>query len=74
MSTYKVVTGPAQTEGGICCGANVTVGGEPFEKLINEHTKDGSRCVAVFNHTVSGKCCCIIPSNVEVSLLVFEKD
>jgi hypothetical protein len=74
MSTYKVVTGPAVTQSGKCCGPNTTIGGEPFEKIINEQTKDGYRFVEVFSHTVRGACCFIIPSNVQVNLLVFEKD
>jgi len=74
MPTYRVVTGPAVTQGGKCCGANATIGGEPFEKIINEQANDGFKYVEVFSHTVKGACCLIIPSNLQVNLLVFEKD
>jgi hypothetical protein len=74
MSNYRIITGPAATQGGKCCGANIDIGGAPFEKIINAQEKDGYKYVDVFSHTVKGACCLIFPSNAVVNLLVFVKD
>ena len=74
MSNYRVVTGPAVTTGGMCCGPNASLSGTPFEQIINQQSKEGYYFVQVFSHEISGACCLIIPKNVQVNLLVFRKD
>jgi hypothetical protein len=74
MSNYRVVTGPAVTSGGMCCGPDVTLSGSPFEQIINQQSTEGYVFVQVFSHEITGACCCIFPRNVQLNLLVFRKD
>jgi hypothetical protein len=74
MANYRVVTGPAVTGGGMCCGPNANLSGTPFEQIINQQSQEGYQFVQVFSHEISGACCFIIPKNIEVNLLIFRKD
>lgn len=74
MSNYRVVTGPTVTSGGMCCGPDASMSGSPFEQIINAQSIEGYHFVQVFSHEINGACCCIIPKNIEVNLLVFRKD
>ena len=74
MANYRVVTGPAVTTGGMCCGPDANQSGTPFEQIINQQSQEGYQFVQVFSHEISGALCCIIPKNVSVNLLVFRKD
>jgi hypothetical protein len=74
MADYRVVTGPAVTTGGMCCGPDTNLSGTPFEKIINQQATEGYQFVQVFSHEITGACCCIIPKRIEVNLLVFRKD
>lgn len=74
MTTYRVVTGPKVTQGGMCCGPDTSASGEPFQQIINEQAKQGWEFESVFAHQMSGACLCIFPRNVSVNLLVFRKD
>jgi hypothetical protein len=74
MANYRVVTGPAVTSGGMCCGPDATMSGAPFEQIISAQAAEGYQFVQVFSHEITGACCFIIPKNIQVNLLVFRKD
>lgn len=74
MATYRVITGPAVTRSGMLFGANTSVSGDPFAKIIAQQASEGYVFVQVFGHEVRGAYCCIIPDKVIVNLLVFRKD
>ena len=74
MSNYRVVTGPAVTTSGMCCGPDANQSGNPFERIINQQSQEGYQFIQVFSHEISGACCYIIPKNISVNLLVFRKD
>jgi hypothetical protein len=74
MANYRVVTGPAVTTGGMCCGPDDSLSGAPFEQIINQQAQEGYHFVQVFSHQITGACCYIIPKNIQVNLLVFKKD
>ena len=74
MSNYRVVTGPAVTTSGMCCGPDANQSGTPFEQIINQQSQEGYQFIQVFSHEISGACCYIIPKNISVNLLVFRKD
>lgn len=73
MAVYRVVAGPVVTKGGMCCGPNPEVSGDPFAQIINQQAAQGWEFEQIFSHRMTGACLCILPRNVDVNLLVFRK-
>lgn len=77
MSQYRVIPGPVATgSAGIMSmifGPNTNTSGSAIQAIIEAQANEGYELVTINDQIASGKCCFIIPKNVNVKLLVFKK-
>lgn len=73
MAEYKVVVAGTLSQDGVICGANVEGAYKDYQSVIDKYNADGWDYVDVFNHTVTGKLCCVIPDTKVVNLVIFKR-